>query len=83
MNVGNLRQLLEGYDDEQEVVLAFQPSWPLAFQLGNVVADSERDVHDDSDPEDEGEEQDDRLWLVAGDSARPNPYAPRDVFERY
>lgn len=82
MNVGNLRDMLEGYDDDAEVLIATQPSWPLATQVARVIADSERDVHDEQSDEfdPETDEQRDRVWLVAGDATYPNPYAPRDVF---
>ncbi len=85
MNVGMLREMLKGYDDETEVMIAHQPGWPLAEVVSHVIADSERDVHDEeSDAEDTGEELDDCVWLVAGGHHHTRrPYAPRDVFERY
>lgn len=45
MNVGQLRELLEDLDDEAEVMIASQPSWPMAhyLQQGVVVGcDEER-----------------------------------------
>lgn len=45
MNVGQLRELIEDLDDEVEVMMASQPSWPMAhyLQQGVVVGcDEER-----------------------------------------
>ena len=36
MKVGQLRELLDGVDDETEIRVAWQPSWPLAASLGGV-----------------------------------------------
>lgn len=85
MKVSTLRALLEGYDDELEVMVTHQPNWPLAEVVARVIADSERDVHDDaSDAEDDGEELDDCVWLVlGGHDYKRSPYGPRDVFERF
>lgn len=48
MNVRDLRDLLEDVDDDVEVMVAHQPSWPLAERLGGVV-DSEDITHEDTD----------------------------------
>lgn len=87
MNVGTLKAMLDGHDDEVEIMIAHQPSWPLAEVVASVIADSERDVHDDmSDDVDEdgSTEFEDVLWIVAGGHADGrSPYAPRDVFESW
>jgi len=41
MKVRELIDLLEDFDQEAEVRLACQPSWPLAFNVAGAVADSE------------------------------------------
>lgn len=80
MNVAQLKELLEGQDDDAEVRIALQPSWPLRANVANVVAG--RDAMDDDDPTDE----DDALgivWIVAreGVGYGEHPYAPRAVFD--
>ena len=38
MNVRELRSLLEEYDEEVTVRLAFQPQWPLEYDIDSQVA---------------------------------------------
>ena len=83
----------DGYEDAP-VRLAFQPSWPLAFEVGNItVLDEDAG---DRDPDDD--EDDDGVPLPDSDDADPtrpvvwiadgghpysaSPYAPRDAFGR-
>lgn len=67
--VGDLREALEEYDDDAPVLIAHQPSWPLAEVVGGVNW-----IEDDDD---EG-----TLWIAAGGHPREprSPYAPRDAF---
>ncbi len=46
MNVGEMIAELEGLDEDTEVRLAFQPSWPLQYHVADVleVAADEHDV---------------------------------------
>ena len=37
MKVSELLELLEDVDGDAEVRLAFQPSWPLQYRIGEVV----------------------------------------------
>lgn len=37
MTVGELKELLEDFNEEAEVVLAVQPNWPFEHSIGNVV----------------------------------------------
>ncbi len=48
MNVRELIEELEGFDEDTEVRLAFQPSWPLQYHVADVieVAADEHDVHE-------------------------------------
>lgn len=79
MNVGTLKALLEGADDDLEVMIAHQPSYPLAEVVRSVVASSELD---DDDDDDEDEDDAEVLWIVAGGTHEArSPYAPRDVFQ--
>lgn len=41
MTVGELREALEDLEDDVEVRIATQPSWPLAFHIGNVWVPSQ------------------------------------------
>lgn len=38
MTVGDLLELLEGYDEDTKVRIATQPSWPLEHSLGHEGA---------------------------------------------
>lgn len=49
MQVQELIEMLEQYDGEQEVRLAFQPNWPLAFEIGQVVSQDEFEAEIDED----------------------------------
>lgn len=72
--VQDLLDLLTGYDPETPVLIAHQPSWPLAETLAGVA--HRDDVGDD---EDRG---DDVVWLVAGGHAWDrSPYAPSWAFD--
>jgi hypothetical protein len=78
MTVGDLRALLENLDDEAEVRLATQPSWPLAFHLAGVTTsqelfEREQEVFADEDTSEV-------VWLVAGDHPSDSPYAPREAW---
>ena len=37
MNVYELKRLLEDFDDDAEVRLASQPSWPLEYHVSDVI----------------------------------------------
>lgn len=38
MNVGELIELLSNYEDDLEVRLATQPSWPFEYSITDVVS---------------------------------------------
>lgn len=80
MNVGQLRDMLENYDDDQDVMIAYQPSWPLAAELADVTT-----LEDLGLPEAELDglhhgDKPDVVWFVAGGAPYPDPYAPGVVF---
>jgi hypothetical protein len=85
MKVSQLRDYLEQYEDDAEVMIAHQPSWPLAETLANVTTfedalDGAVDPDNDSDLLDGVEV----VWLVAGGAHyKLSPYAPRDVFSSF
>lgn len=37
MTVGDLMEMLEGFDPETKIRLAQQPGWPFEYSVGNVV----------------------------------------------
>jgi len=49
MTVGELIGELEQFDEDAEVRLAMQPSWPFEYSIGQVVSGA--DAHDDPDDE--------------------------------
>jgi hypothetical protein len=55
MTVGELKELLQDLDDEMEVRLAHQPSWPFEYSISGaeVVDLNEPDPDDTVEPEDE------------------------------
>lgn len=68
MKVYELIEMLQEMDPEREVMIAHQPSWPLAETVAGVVA--------------EGGEAESVVWVVAGGHHEElSPYAPREVFD--
>jgi hypothetical protein len=47
MKVGTLIEMLEGVDEDAEVRLAHQPSWPLQFHVGDVYEHIPDDAAED------------------------------------
>jgi len=45
MTIGELKEVLQGLDDDMDVRLAMQPSWPFEYTLGDpaVVGDPENE----------------------------------------
>jgi hypothetical protein len=74
-----LIDMLEDFDQEAEVRLACQPSWPLAFNVAGAVADSElADFVDERDTDDVPEPARNVVWIVQGDHPHEeDPYAPK------
>lgn len=65
MTVQELRDLLEGMDDDLEVRMAIQPSYPLEFGVQGVALHSEfRRAEDDDDDPDDFEEC---VYIVQGE----------------
>lgn len=81
MNVRDLMELLEDMDPDLEVMIAQQPSWPLASKVRHVVAATDL-PHDDADavdlPSSDPRGREDILWIAAGDATE---YAPGAVFD--
>ncbi len=87
MKVQELRELLENYEDNDVVLIAHQPSWPLQEVLQSVVSTEEIEVEEeevegiDANEDEEDEELPRYVYLVAGGHPYDtSPYAPRGVF---
>ena len=81
--VQDLIDLLSDFDPDAPVLIAHQPSWPLAEVVGDVTV-IEKDEDDDDDDEEGYEDNapDNTVWLVAGGHPHGrSPYAPKAVFE--
>ena len=97
LTVGDMLDLLAHHDPRTPVLIAHQPSWPLAEVLAGVVDrecrvdDRECEEHDGFlvghagcswTPNDEDDADGDAVWLVAGGHPYDrSPYAPRWVFD--
>lgn len=44
MTVGELIEMLQDFDEEAEVRLAEQPSWPFEYSIGGVIYDDAKEV---------------------------------------
>lgn len=83
MTVGMLKARLEGYDDDEPVRIAYQPSWPLAAELADVTSLNDLDIPEaDIDDSHHGDKPE-AVWLVAGDSPHDDPYAPGALFQTW
>lgn len=80
MQVKDLIEALSELDPEKEVMLATQPSWPLAFKVDGVFdPDTEGLAAPDHDFSDE--EHPSVVWIVQGNQS-DDPYGvPRDAFD--
>ncbi|WP_034274343.1 hypothetical protein [Haloechinothrix halophila] len=67
--VGQLAELLEGYDPDTPVRYAHQPSWPFEYTFGAVLLAPDTDL----DPD-----QPATVWLTQGDQVR---YLPGEISE--
>lgn len=63
MTVRELINLLEDYNEDAEVRIAHQPSWPFEYSIGNVVGCEGAD-HEDEDAE---PNDDDALVVYIGE----------------
>lgn len=71
--VRELIEELENYDPEAPVLIAHQPSWPLAEVVAHVTTDDDPETDDPNDA---------AVWIVAGGHPSDrSPYAPGFVFE--
>ena len=81
MEVRELIELLEQYDEDAEVRVALQPSWPLRASVQNVICSEElRNLDGEGGPLDPDADLEEAFVWIAVDqvsSSSENPYAPR------
>lgn len=65
MTVGQLRELLEEFEDDVEVRFVGQPSWPMEYSIMGAVSKSDLAL-DDEDVDEVHDEEDEVLYLVEG-----------------
>jgi hypothetical protein len=75
MSVRDLISALEDYDENAEVRIAIQPSWPLEYTLGDVVCSDSIGEAEEADETDEGQPV--VVYLTEGTQIG---YAPAGVF---
>lgn len=84
MTVGELKQRLEFIDDDAEVRIAYQESWPLQATVRGLTEGDELQADPDMDDEERDEVEAklaDVVWLVEGMQCDDSPYAPHGVFD--
>lgn len=87
MDVRDLKEMLASMDDEAEIRIAHQPSWPLRFDLAAVIDSDElsRRIYNDRDPDEdpEADPKENFVWLVAsaGHPWDESPYAPTQLWQ--
>lgn len=81
MTVQELIDQLECQDPELEVRIAFQPSYPLAAHVANIISSEEIGGGEEPELEDTIEAKP-IVWLAATESVgyNENPYAPRGAW---
>ena len=78
MTVKELIEALSEYDEEAEVRLASQPSWPFEYGIRGVVSTEEIDPAENED--DFGDEKDEELivYVVEGEQLK---YGSSEIFK--
>jgi hypothetical protein len=83
MNVGELRELLEGLDDDVEIRLAQQPSWPFEYSIARIevvdLGDADEDEADGRADADDSDEQ--IVYIAEGSQLGYLPGAARDALD--
>lgn len=86
ITVGELREMLEPMEEDWEVRLAHQPTWPLAHFIKGVV-ERPQDTDELSEAEQEeiengSVEQTGIVWIVATEgNCSDHPYAPKSLWD--
>lgn len=67
MTVGELKQLLEDFEDDQEVKIMSQPSWPFEYDIAGLISRDEIRPEDPNDePDDEDDEDSRDIFILEG-----------------
>ena len=76
MKVSELIGMLQDYDEDAEVRLATQPSYPLQAHIKGVADSTMLEDYDE-------EEGSDSLvvWILEGSQPRDTPYASRELWD--
>jgi hypothetical protein len=80
MTVRELIDLLGDFDEDADVRIAYQPSWPLAAEVANVTSSEEAELlSDDEAMEVAAPDPPNVVWIAATSGVGrhdENPYAP-------
>jgi len=80
MKVRELQEMLEGYDPDDEILVATQPNYPITVELVGVTDSVQIGLA--SVTQDDAIARDFfNVWLVTGSSPYDQPYAPRACWE--
>lgn len=80
MTVGELKNLLESFDDETEVRFASQPNWPFEYEIEDAVLADLNYTGEQSLEEYYKEEREDYVvYLVEGRQLRYLPSLAKEV----
>jgi len=83
VTVSELVELLSYYDDDVEVAVAQQPSWPLAARVVNVTSSYElQDAREGADVDGDDNFPPEVIWVATEESViADSPYAPREAWQ--
>jgi hypothetical protein len=82
MTVGELKNILDYLDEDKEIRVAFQPSWPLRAKIQSVVDGEELSGERDDGYEDTPESAQ-FVWIAVDQvsSYSEHPYAPKEAWQ--
>ena len=67
MTVRELREMLEMFDDEAEVRIMSQPSWPFEYSINNVIARGDfEDIENSEDESQRSDKKDGDVFIIEG-----------------
>ena len=80
MQVRDLIEILEQFDEEAEVFIAEQPGWPFEYAIDDVVEVTPEFDEDESPPDDYDENAPNPVYIVEGNQLRYLPgYASEQI----
>lgn len=81
MKVHELRALLAEYDDDDEILVATQPNYPITVELIGVTDSVQIGLASVTQDDAIARDEPINVWLVTGSSPYDQPYAPRACWE--